>query len=109
MSVDERVRAVVLTGAGVAFCTGMDLKEAAVIDAAPDAEEQTIATLQELADLLQRLHTLPKPTVAAVNGDALAAGAGLMTACDLAVATETLGSATQKFGAGWLRRSSCTT
>lgn len=89
VSVDERVRAVVLTGAGVAFCTGMDLKEAAVIDAAPDAEEQTIATLQELADLLQRLHTLPKPTVAAVNGDALAAGAGLMTACDLAVATDT--------------------
>ena len=75
-------------GAGTAFCAGMDLKEAAAIDAAADAEEQTIATLQEFADLLQRLHTLPKPTIAAVNGDALAGGAGLMAACDLAVAAE---------------------
>ena len=67
----------------------MDLKEAAAIDAAPDAEQQTIATLQEFADLLQRLHTLPKPTIAAVNGEALAGGAGLMAACDVAVAAET--------------------
>ena len=89
ISVDEKIRAVVLTGAGIAFCTGMDLKEAAAIDAAPDAEEQTIATLQEFADLLQRLHTLRKPTIAAVNGDAFAAGAGLMTACDLAIAADT--------------------
>ncbi len=49
----------------------------------PDAEQQTIATLQEFADLLQRLHTLPKPTIAAVNGEALAGGAGLMAACDV--------------------------
>jgi methylglutaconyl-CoA hydratase len=89
VSVDEKIRSVVLTGAGVAFCTGMDLKEAAMFDASPDAEEQTIATLQEFADLLQRLHTLPKPSIAAVNGDALAGGAGLMMACDLAIAAET--------------------
>jgi methylglutaconyl-CoA hydratase len=89
VSVDEKIRAVVLTGAGVAFCTGMDLKEAAAMDAAADAEVQTIATLEEFADLLQRMHALPKPTVAAVNGDALAGGAGLMMACDLAIAAET--------------------
>jgi methylglutaconyl-CoA hydratase len=89
VKVDEKIRAVVLTGAGVAFCTGMDLKEAAAMDAAADAEVQTIATLEEFADLLQRLHALPKPTVAAVNGDALAGGAGLMMACDLAIAAET--------------------
>ena len=89
VSVDEKIRAVVLTGAGVAFCTGMDLKEAAAMDAAADAEAQTIGTLEEFADLLQRLHTLPKPTIAAVNGDALAGGAGLMMACDLAIAAET--------------------
>ena len=83
LSVDEKIRAVVLTGAGTAFCAGMDLKEAAAIDASPEAEQQTIATLQEFADLIQRLHTLPKPTIAAVNGDALAGGAGLMAACDL--------------------------
>ena len=88
LSVDAKVRGVVLTGAGTAFCAGIDLKEAAAIDAAPDAEEQTIATLQEFADLLQRLHTLPKPTVAAVNGDAIGGGAGLMVACDFAIAAE---------------------
>src|SRR5262249_35848786 len=41
------------------------------------------------ADLLQYLHTLPKPTIAAVNGDAFAGGAGLMAACDLAIAAST--------------------
>jgi methylglutaconyl-CoA hydratase len=88
VSGDHRVRAIVLTGAGTAFCSGMDLKEAAARDDAPDVQEQTIATLKEFADLLQRLHTLPKATVAAVNGDALAGGAGLMAACDVAIAAE---------------------
>jgi methylglutaconyl-CoA hydratase len=84
----EKVRVVVLTGAGSAFCSGMDLKEAAALDDVPESELKTIAVLQEFADLLQRLHTSPKPTIAAVNGDALAGGAGLMAACDLAVAAE---------------------
>jgi methylglutaconyl-CoA hydratase len=87
-SSDERIRAIVLTGAGPAFCTGMDLKEAAAIDSSPEAEQQTIAVLQEFADLLQRVHTLPKPTIAAVNGDAMAGGAGLMAACDAAIAAQ---------------------
>jgi methylglutaconyl-CoA hydratase len=86
---DSKIRVVVITGAGPAFCAGMDLKEAAAIDAAPGAEEATIATTEEFADLLQRLHTLPKLTIAAVNGDALAGGAGLMAACDIVIAAET--------------------
>jgi methylglutaconyl-CoA hydratase len=88
LSVDEKTRALVLTGAGPSFCAGMDLKEAAAMDAALDSEQQTIATLQEFADLLQCLHTMPKPTIAAVNGDALAGGAGLVAACDLVIAGE---------------------
>jgi methylglutaconyl-CoA hydratase len=64
----------------------MDLKEAASADDALESERTTIAILEQFADLLQYLHTLPKPTIAAVNGDALAGGAGLMAACDLAVA-----------------------
>jgi methylglutaconyl-CoA hydratase len=89
ISLDSNTRCVVLTGAGKAFCAGMDLKEAAIVDAADDGEEQAIVTLEEFADLLQRLHTLSTPTIAAVNGDAIAGGAGLMAACDVAVADET--------------------
>ena len=83
--VDTGTRAVVVTGAGAAFCSGMDLKEAVEMDATLDGEHAIVAVLKEFADLVHRLHTLPKPTVAAVNGDALAGGAGLMSACDLAV------------------------
>ena len=86
---DPKVRAVVLTGAGTAFCSGMDLNEAARERDGAEAEHDAVATLQEYADLVQKLHTLPKPTIAAINGDALAGGAGLMTACDFAVASET--------------------
>lgn len=88
LSVDTAIRSIVITGAGVSFCTGMDLKEAAAMDAAPDGEQDVVNVLKEFADLLHRLHTLPRPIVAAVNGDALAGGAGLMAACDLAVACE---------------------
>jgi methylglutaconyl-CoA hydratase len=89
VGVDVGIRAVVLTGAGAAFCSGMDLKEAAEIDASPEGEYAIVAALKEFADLLQCIHTLPKPTIAAVNGDALAGGAGLMAACDFAVAADT--------------------
>jgi methylglutaconyl-CoA hydratase len=87
--VEERVRVIVLTGAGSAFCSGMDLKEAASVADDALAEQATIAVLQQFADLLQTVHMLAKPTIAAVGGDALAGGAGLMAACDLVVASET--------------------
>jgi methylglutaconyl-CoA hydratase len=86
--VDNHTRVVVLTGAGSAFCAGMDLKEAASVDDSDDAEQVTIAILQQFADLRQCVHTLSKPTIAAVSGDAFAGGAGLMAACDLVVASE---------------------
>jgi methylglutaconyl-CoA hydratase len=88
LSADERVRVVVLTGAGSTFCSGMDLKEASAAGD-PESERVAIAILEQFADLLHYLHTLKKPTIAAVNGDALAGGAGLMAACDLAVAAVT--------------------
>jgi methylglutaconyl-CoA hydratase len=90
IGVNTGIRAVVVTGAGAAFCAGMDLKEAAEVDATPDGEHAMVAVLKEFADLLHCLHTLPKPSIAAVNGDALAGGAGLMSACDMAVAAETV-------------------
>ena len=86
---DPKVRALVLTGAGTVFCAGMDLREAARERGSTEAEQHAVVTLQEYADLVQMLHTLPKPTVAALNGDALAGGAGLMAACDFVIASST--------------------
>ncbi|MDR3617751.1 MAG: enoyl-CoA hydratase-related protein [Paludisphaera borealis] len=81
-----RIRSVVLTGEGKVFCSGMDLKEAAADDASTEAQQAGVDAMHSFADLIRRLHTLPQPVIAAVNGDALAGGAGLMTACDVAVA-----------------------
>jgi methylglutaconyl-CoA hydratase len=86
VSLDPKIRSVVLTGAGPVFCSGMDLMEAAKERNSAEAEQHAVVTLQVYADLIQRIHTLPKVTIAAMSGDALAGGAGLMAACDFAVA-----------------------
>jgi methylglutaconyl-CoA hydratase len=78
------VRSVVLTGTGPAFCAGMDLDE--LRGTLTDSAEVIWADAHELSALYDRIYSSPKPTVAAVNGAAVAGGAGLMTVCDLAVA-----------------------
>jgi methylglutaconyl-CoA hydratase len=94
---DDAVRCVVLTGAGSAFCAGMDLDELrGTLDASADLIWDDA---QKLAALYELIYTLPKPTVAAINGVAVAGGAGLMTVCDLAVA-----ASTAKFGYPEVRR-----
>lgn len=94
---DPAVRGVILTGNGPAFCAGMDLDELrGTLTAEADQVWDDAHTLSALYELI---YTLPKPTVAAVNGAAVAGGAGLVTVCDLAVAVPTA-----KFGYPEVRR-----
>jgi len=84
-------RVVVLAGAGEAFCSGLDL---AVLQAAKDksaAEHREDA--ERVARLFRTLYELPKPTIAAVQGAAVAGGTGLATICDF-----TLAGPAAKFG-----------
>src|SRR5690606_9836976 len=78
------VRAVVLTGRGEAFCAGLDLRELeGTITGSPEEHHADSAAL---AELFLAIVASPKPVVAAVNGAAVAGGAGLVTACDVAFA-----------------------
>jgi methylglutaconyl-CoA hydratase len=82
------VRVVIVTGAGPTFCSGMDLKEAVADHQDAEDEKKAVAYSRALADLLWQVHGVPKPTIAALNGDAIAGGAGLASACDFAIAAE---------------------
>jgi methylglutaconyl-CoA hydratase len=82
---DESVRSVILTGVANVFCAGMDLTELQESLTARAEESPVWEDALGLARLYDRIYTLPKPTVAAVNGAAVAGGAGLVSVCDLAV------------------------
>lgn len=83
---DPRVRALVLTGSGSAFCAGMDLAE---LDSVQGGSfEELLADSRDLGELFQRIYAFPKPLVAAVNGHAVAGGAGLASLCDVVVMSE---------------------
>ena len=80
---DEAARCVIVTGNGPAFCAGMDLDE--LRDTLGPDSDKVWADATKLSALYELIYTLPKPTVAAVNGAAVAGGAGLVSVCDLAV------------------------
>jgi methylglutaconyl-CoA hydratase len=83
---DPGVRCVILTGAGSVFCAGMDLAELQESLAIPKEQTPIWDDALRLAKLYDLIYTLPKPTIAVVNGSAVAGGAGLVTVCDLAIA-----------------------
>ncbi|MBK5928087.1 enoyl-CoA hydratase [Rhodobaculum claviforme] len=86
---DDTVRAVVLRGAGKAFCAGHDLKE---MQAGRQAEDGGRAYFGDLftrcAAVMQAIGQLPQPVIAQVHGIATAAGCQLVASCDMAVAAE---------------------
>jgi methylglutaconyl-CoA hydratase len=75
---------VILTGAGEAFCSGLDLEELKTMSTRTPAEHR--ADSEAIATLLRTLYDLPLPTIAAVNGAAVAGGMGLATICDFTLA-----------------------
>jgi methylglutaconyl-CoA hydratase len=77
-------RILILTGAGKAFCSGMDLEALKALATQSPAEQREDA--DRLAQLCLRIWSFPKPTIAAVNGHAIAGGCGLATLCDFTIA-----------------------
>ena len=81
---DRGIRAVVLTGAGRAFCAGQDLKERLEPDAAP----LEVEVRERYNPIIAAMRRLDQPIVGAINGVAAGAGASLAFACDLRIASE---------------------
>lgn len=82
---------VIITGAGKAFCSGMDLDNLRAITARTHADN--VKDSQTMARLFRTIYDFPKPTIAAVNGPAVAGGCGIATLCDFTIA-----SSEAKFG-----------
>jgi methylglutaconyl-CoA hydratase len=83
---DRSVRAVVLTGRDKSFCAGADINWMKEI--VHYSYEQNLEESLALAEALYKLYTLPKPTIAMVNGTAIGGGNGFLSACDIAIAAE---------------------
>ncbi|MEI6303644.1 MAG: enoyl-CoA hydratase/isomerase family protein [Betaproteobacteria bacterium] len=84
LEADAAIRAVVLAGAGPAFCAGADLNWMKRMSGYSFAQNH--ADAMGMATMLHTLYTLKKPTIARVHGAAFAGGVGLVAACDMAVA-----------------------
>lgn len=77
-------RVVILTGAGKAFCSGMDLESLKAL--AQQSPEQNLEDSKRMARMFRRLWGYPKPLIAAVNGPAIAGGCAIATLCDFTLA-----------------------
>lgn len=81
-ALNDQVRVIVLTGEGKAFCAGQDLSEA--ID--PEGPELQTIVRDHYNPIIERIRTIEKPIIAAVNGVAAGAGANIALACDITIA-----------------------
>lgn len=94
----EPARVVILTGAGKAFCAGMDLE--ALRELASQTQGQHVADAERMGKMFRRVYSFPKPLISAVNGAAIAGGTGLATLADftLAVPEATFGYTEARIG-----------
>lgn len=81
---NARCGVVLLTGAGSAFCAGLDLDHLESLENRTAAEHR--ADSERIAKLFRALYDCPRPTIAAVNGAAIAGGCGIATLCDFTLA-----------------------
>lgn len=84
---DDKLRAIVIRGAGKDFCSGADLSALQKIASA--SYEENLEDAKSLAELFSLIRNAKVPVIAAVHGRALAGGCGLATGCDIVLATET--------------------
>jgi len=106
---DRSCRAIVITGAGRAFCAGIDVKGVALRDGADDEADggdeldPVVGQFEnlhlELSGLIRTIHSLPIPVIAAVNGHAIGAGFAMAVAADLR-----LGGDRASFADGFVKR-----
>jgi enoyl-CoA hydratase len=110
---DNRARIAVLTGAGRAFCSGLDLKDYGIIPNIDDLSVHRIASrsMGIYSQLVRRLRAMPQPVIAAVNGPAYGGGMCLALGADLRIAGESTqfnatgivnGLTSAEMGAGWI-------
>jgi methylglutaconyl-CoA hydratase len=78
------VQVVIITGAGKAFCAGLDLESLQAL--VGKTHEENLKDSATMAGLFRRVYDFPKPTIAAVNGAAIAGGTGIATMCDFTLA-----------------------
>lgn len=83
---ERSVRAVILTGAGSTFCAGMDLQQMLGTSKQPNALAMWHEDAVQYKELIEMMLHFPKPIIAAVNGPAVAGGAGLVLASDIVLA-----------------------
>ena len=87
LDADEAVRAVVLLGAGPSFSAGADIGH--MKKSARFSRKQNYEAALATAQMLHKLHTLKKPTIACIKGAVRGGGCGLVAACDIAIAART--------------------
>ena len=77
-------QALIVTGAGKAFCAGLDVEELKSL--LGKTHDENVKDSARMAALFRRIYDFPKPTIAAVNGAAIAGGTGIATMCDFTLA-----------------------